>query len=71
MNDWEYTYELRESDTGDVFDRSFEAWATYSDARTFGVLRAVEENLASPGEPPLEACVVRRRKAGSWVEVSS
>lgn len=63
--DWEYAWELRESDTGDFFDRGLPQ-LNERQALALGDLRAIEENRASPDEPPLVVRVVRRRRAGEW-----
>lgn len=61
--DWEYGYELIESDTRDVLTRGF-PFDTAARAGEHASRRADEE--FDPEYPPLSPEVVRRRKAGPW-----
>ncbi|MBT2484821.1 MULTISPECIES: hypothetical protein [unclassified Microbacterium] len=65
--DWEYGYELIESDTRDVLTRGF-PFDTAAQAAVDALRRADEE--FDPEYPPLSPEVVRRRKAGPWVPVN-
>lgn len=64
--EWEYGYELLESDTRDVLDRGW-PFDTAEEAKERADLRAKEE--FDPEYPPLIPQVVRRHEAGPWVPV--
>lgn len=64
--EWEYAYELLESDTRDVFDRSG-SFESVEAARHWAEKAQKEEE--DPDYPPLDILIVRRRKAGKWEAV--
>src|SRR5690606_6667598 len=64
--EWEYGYELIESDTRDVHTRSG-AFASEEAARHWA--RKAHEDESNPEYPPLDVLIVRRRKAGPWLPV--
>ncbi|MGX1932060.1 hypothetical protein [Microbacterium resistens] len=64
--EWEYGYELIESDTRDVLTRSG-AYDNEAAARHWAHVRRQDES--DPEYPPLDILIVRRRKAGPWVPV--
>ena len=63
--EWEYGYELIESDTRDVLDRGWR-YATAEEARAEGERRAAEESETSPEMPRVDFYTVRRCAAGPW-----
>lgn len=64
--EWEYGYELIESDTRDVLTRSG-AFDNEPAARHWA--RVGHQNESDPEFPPLDILIVRRRKAGLWLPV--
>lgn len=65
--EWEYGYELIESDTRDVLTRGW-PFDTAEQAQEHADDRAAEE--FDPEYPALIPQVVRRRKAGAWLAAS-
>ena len=65
--EWEYAYELIESDTRDVLTRSG-SFDTEQAARHWAPVAHRDES--DPEYPPLDTLIVRRRKAGPWVPVN-
>lgn len=64
--EWEYGYELIESDTRDVLTRS---GAFESEEAAQHWARKGHEAESDPDYPALDVLIVRRRKAGPWVPV--
>ncbi|RBO73508.1 hypothetical protein [Microbacterium sp. H6] len=64
--EWEYGYELIESDTRDVLTRSG-AFESFEAAQHWA--QKAHKDESDPEYPPLDVLIVRRRKAGPWVPV--
>lgn len=64
--EWEYGYELIESDTRDVLTRS---GAFESEEAAGHWAQKAHTDESDPEYPPLDVLIVRRRKAGPWVPV--
>ncbi|WP_282847197.1 hypothetical protein [Microbacterium oxydans] len=64
--EWEYGYELVESDTRDVLTRSG-AFESFEAAQHWA--QKAHKDESDPEYPPLDVLIVRRRKAGPWVPV--
>lgn len=67
-DEWEYGYELIESDTRIVLTQGF-PYDTPEGAMARGVVRAEEESDIE--ETPIHAHAIRRRKAGPWEPVEA
>jgi|GEM_PF-2370472 len=64
--EWEYGFQLRESDSGDVYDQET-GFDTAQDATDAGTKRIHDED--DDEYPPLALRLIRRAKAGPWVPV--
>lgn len=64
--EWEYGFELIESDTRDVLDRSG-SFDNEPAARHWA--KVTHERESDPEFPPLDILIVRRRKAGPWLPI--
>lgn len=64
--EWEYGFQLRESDSGDVYDQEV-GFDTEQDATDEGNKRIHDED--DDEYPPLALRLIRRAKSGPWVPV--
>lgn len=66
--EWEYGFQLRESDSGDVYDQEV-GFDTEQDATDEGNKRIHDED--DDEYPPLALRLIRRAKSGPWVPLEN